>query len=167
MICRFSSARNRNRLPLSLKDIVRLHCLSWNRNIFGIALMLWGSCISVVSQNTAALTIGGVMPSIQRLSINAVHVSSATNQTVVTLDATSNADGRYSVTIQPKSLGTLSNGDNTVYQIKCEGHSFTLTPRTSEILSEYVDNKSSNTMLQISNPSASGDHILTLTVVSQ
>src|SRR5579863_1316734 len=167
MICRFPFARNRNWRLLDLKDVLRLRCLPCNRNIFGIALMLWGSCIPVVSQNTAALTIGGVMPSIQHLSINAIHVGSTTNQTVVTLDATSNADGRYSVTIQPKSLGLQSNEDNTVYQIKCSGHSFTLTPGTSKILSEYADNKSAKTMLQISNPSASGDHILTLTVVSQ
>jgi hypothetical protein len=167
MTCRTLSAANGNWLLLDLKGVARLHLLAHGHRVFGFTLILLASCIPAISQNTAALTIGGVMPSIQHLSINSIRMSATTNQTVVTLDAQSNADGRYSVTIQSKTVSPQSSGDSVIYQIKCGSRSFALAPGAAKILSEYADDKSAKTTLQISSPSASGNHILTLTVVSQ
>jgi hypothetical protein len=167
MACRSSSVANGNGGLLNRNDAACWRLLLRGCGIFGIALILLAGILSAEAQNVAALTIGGVMPSIQRVSVNSIHASSTTNQTVVTLDTQSNADGRYSVIIQSKALSPRSNGDSIVYEVKCGSRSFTLAPGTARLLSEYADDKSAKTVLQISNPSALGNHTLTLTVISQ
>jgi len=163
-----SSATNGDHLPLNRSGVRRLfHCLQEIEVLSRILLILLVSCISAETQNTASLTIQGIMPASQRLSISPIQTTIAANQILVTLDAKNNAAASYAVTIQSKARAAGTNGGQAAYQLKCGGRSLTLAPGTSRLLSDCTGDRSAKTTLQISHPSALRDDTLTLTVITQ
>lgn len=162
MNCPQASAANTNRLLIKLKG-ARLETKVLSR----ILLMILASCIPADTQNAANLTIQGVMPAAQRLSLSAIQNPSETNRIVVTLAAENNAAAGYAVTIKSKTPSAGTNGYQTNYQLKYGGRSITLAPGTSRVLSACTGDRSARTILQISNASAFSDDSLTLTVITQ
>ena len=168
MNCRPSSATNGNRLLLNRNGVRRLfHAIPETEVVSRILLILLVSCIPADTQNTASLTLQGVMPVVQRLSISPIQTTIETNQIIVTLDAQNNAVAGYAVTVQSKAPSTGTNSGQTAYQLKYGGRSLTLAPGTSKLLSDCTGDRAAKAILQISNPPGLSDATLTLTVISQ
>ena len=170
MSCRTFSATNGNWLPLDRNDVqLLLNQIPGYQIVSRILLMLLASCITVTAQNTASLTIQGTMPSIQRLNISPVQTVTATdqNQIFVALDAKSNTDAGYAVTIQSKLSSSRQNGDGVAYQLKCDDHSLTLVSGAATLISKSAGDRSVKSILKISNPPPLSDPTFTLTVISQ
>jgi hypothetical protein len=129
--------------------------------------ILLASCIPAAAQNTASLTLQGIMPAAQRLSVSPIQTTIATNHISVTLDAKNNAAAGYAITIQSKAPSAGTNGGQAAYQLKCGGRSLTLAPGTSRLLSDCTGDRSTKAILQISNPSPWRADTLTLTVITQ
>ena len=119
-----------------------------------------------VTQNSASLTIGGVMPSMQRLKISPAPNSVKPGQISVTMSAGDNAGIRYAVTLESKAARSRSNAPPVVYQVQYDRQSLTLTNGTVKLVSGR-ENKSTEAVLQISPPSKERNDILLLTLVSQ
>lgn len=168
MNCRPSSVPNGNWPPPNRSGGWRLfgaiaRAEDWPR----IFLLLLASCIPANTQNTSSLTLQGIMPAAQRLSLSPIQTTVAKNRIIVTLDTKNNAAAGYAVTIQSKARNAGTNGGQAVYQLKCGDRSLTLAPGTSRLLSGCTGDRSTQTILQISNPSALRDDTLTLTVITQ
>ena len=170
MGCRTFSATNGNWLPLDRNDVQRLlNQVPGYQIVSRILLMLLASCITVTAQNTASLTIQGTMPSIQRLNISPVQAITATdqNQIVVALDAKSNTDAGYAVTIQSKQTSAGQNGDGVAYQLKCDGHPVTMVSGAATLISKSAGDRPVKSILKISNPSPMSGPTFALTIISQ
>jgi hypothetical protein len=120
----------------------------------------------VVAQNSASLTIGGVMPAMQRLQISPAPVSVQTSQISVTMNAKDNAGIPYTVTLESKAALLRSNAPPVVYQVQYARQSLTLTTGTVKLVSGG-ENKSTEAILRISPHSPERNDILLLTLVSQ
>src|SRR5450756_1837488 len=163
-----SSATNGNRRLRNLHGMRRLfHAIPEIEILPRILLMLLISCVPGDTQNTANLTLLGVMPAVQRLSLTPIQTITETNRIIVTLDVNNNAAAGYAVTIQSKAASAGTNGGQAAYQLKYGGRSLALAPGTSSLLSGCTGDKSAKAILQISNPSALSDATLTLTVITQ
>jgi len=132
-----------------------------------ILLLLEASGVSAGAQNTADLTIRGVMPATQRLSVSPLRATVSTNQFTFTLEARNNAVAGYEVSIQSKAVPAGAKGVPAAYQVKCGGRSLTLAPGTSTLLSACTGDRHTRALLQISNPGPLREDILTLTVIAQ
>jgi hypothetical protein len=163
-----SSATKGNRRLRNRRGVRRwFHVIPEIEILPRIILLLLVSCVSGDSQNTASLTLLGVMPAVQRLNISPIQTIIETNRIIVTLDVNNNATAGYAVAIQSKAATAGTNGGQAAYQLKYGGRSLALTPGTSRVLSGCTGDKSANTILQISNPSALSNATLTLTVITQ
>jgi len=119
-----------------------------------------------VAQNSASLTIGGVMPAMQRLQISAAPVSVNAGQISVTMNAGDNAGTRYAVTLESKEPRSRANAPPAVYQVQYGRQSLTLTNGTLKLVSGR-ESKSTEAVLQISSPPPERSDILLLTLISQ
>ena len=163
-----SSAANGNQLLLNRRCAQCLfHAIPEIEFLSRILLILLASCIPGDTQNTSRLTIQGIMPAAQRLSISPIQTTVAANHVIFTLDAKNNTAAGYAVTIQSKAPSAGTNGGQAACQLKYGGRSLTLAPGTSRLLSDCTDDRSARNILQISNPLALRGDILTLTVISQ
>ena len=125
-------------------------------------VILLASMVAALPQNTASLTIGGTVPSLQNLTVSAAKTAEPANPMVVTLKAASNADASYAVTIQSKALS-----DRPDYHLICNGHLLTLAPGTVRLLAGGPGARPTQTILEISNPRGLRDDTLILSVISQ
>ena len=163
-----SSATHGNRRRLHRNGVRRLSRASPEIEVWAqILLIIAASCIAAAAQNTASLTIQGIMPPAQRLSVGPIQTTTATNQITVTVEAKNNAAAGYEVTIQSKASKSGTNDARAAYQLTCGGRYLTLAPGTSRILSNCTGDRSTKTTLQISNPSPLHGDTLTLTVITQ
>ena len=161
-------ATNGNWQPINRFDVRRSsHTLQGSDFFSRILLILLASWIPAAAQNTASLTIQGIMPAAQRLSISPIQTTLATNQIIVTLAAKNNAAGGYAVSIQSKAASAGTKGLPAAYQLKYGGRSLTLAPGTTKLLADCSGDRSTKTILEISNPTATSNGTLTLTVISQ
>jgi hypothetical protein len=136
------------------------------RTIFWAIPILIATCQPAVTQNSASLTIAGVMPAVQRLQISSAPINATPDQLSVTMNAGDNAGIRYAVTLESKTTHSRSNAAPIVYQVRYDRQSLTLTSRPLKLVSGK-ENKSTEAVLQISSPGQERNDILLLTLVSQ
>lgn len=168
MNCRPASAANEVRRLLSRNGAGRsFHAILAAALLSRILLILLAGGISAAAQNSASLTIQGVMPAAQPLSLSSIQTSSGSNRITVTLDAKNNAATGYAITIKSKTSSAGTNGGPPNYQLNCGERSLTLAAGTSKVIADCTRDKSAKTVLQILNAPPRSDDTLTLTVISQ
>jgi len=130
-------------------------------------LILLVGCVCAEAQNSAGLTLRGIMPATQRLDIAPIATTSSAHGLTVLLGTSSNADAGYAVTLQSKTLRVRANGAGVSYEVNYDGHPLTLTSGAETFLFKHTGERSAPKTLEISNPSATSEDIVSLTIISQ